>query len=311
MVLRFARFEWQPTILSFSSPPPTLPPLHDESTPIHDIVNLHHQTSTTLDRLSNDVIVFPRRLPRESQRIDPPTPPPTPPSSPPDRLRPIIVINAIIIVDAFISPIISLIIDPIITPLISLTPIPIPIPTPKYNLRTLPQIPPLRPPPSGPFQVNLPSLRREFLQLQSIHHPDKHPADEKVSAEATSALINHAYHILSDPLLRAQYLLKLRKIDVNGDRQKTIDDEPLWEVVMEAFEAVDAATTQADLDALRKLNETRISTCEHELDIAFAKDDMKAATHITIRLLFWDKIRAWIEEWKPPAETSTFSPIQP
>ncbi|RDA96075.1 hypothetical protein CP533_5861 [Ophiocordyceps camponoti-saundersi (nom. inval.)] len=154
------------------------------------------------------------------------------------------------------------------------------------------------PPPSGPFEIDLAALRHEFLRLQAAHHPDKQPPDKKAAAEAMSSDINHAYRTLVDPLLRAQYLLRLRGIDVTDDRSNADDDLDLMELALEAYEAVDAATEPADLQAVRTENDRRLSACERDLQTAFANDDAIAAKRLAVRLLYWVRIREKIEAWE-------------
>src|SRR6266498_938137 len=85
---------------------------------------------------------------------------------------------------------------------------------PQTHFDFFPQTLPSGPPPATPFQIDLPTLRREFLQLQAKTHPDKFPTGPpKAKAEALSARINEAYKTLTSPLLRAQYLLSLHGID--------------------------------------------------------------------------------------------------
>ncbi|PFH59794.1 hypothetical protein XA68_11873 [Ophiocordyceps unilateralis] len=162
------------------------------------------------------------------------------------------------------------------------------------------------PPPSGPFAVDLTALRREFLRLQAVHHPDKQLPEHKAAAEETSSAINHAYRTLADPLLRAQYLLSLRGVDVADDRQKNVaaEDDELWERALVSFEAIDAATEPGHLDVVRKENDQRLSACERGLEAAFAEDDVDTATRLAVRLLFWVKIRDLIQAWEPPAQPS-------
>src|SRR4051794_22535820 len=83
-----------------------------------------------------------------------------------------------------------------------------PLPDISNHYTLFPSTLPHGPPPHGPFSISLPALRKEFLQIQSLYHPDKHPNEPAHSkALALSALINNAYKTLADPLLRAQYLL--------------------------------------------------------------------------------------------------------
>jgi molecular chaperone HscB len=83
-------------------------------------------------------------------------------------------------------------------------------PIPQTHYEFFPKTLPRGPPPSGPFHIDTRELRKEFLQLQAVAHPDRHPAHLKSRAEGTSARINEAYKTLQNPLLRTQYLLSLR-----------------------------------------------------------------------------------------------------
>ncbi|RCI15709.1 hypothetical protein L249_3475 [Ophiocordyceps polyrhachis-furcata BCC 54312] len=152
-----------------------------------------------------------------------------------------------------------------------------------------------------PFEIDVAALRHEFLRLQAAHHPDKQPPDRKAAAEAMSSDINHAYRTLADPLLRAQYLLRLRGIDVTDDRNNAHDDADLMEIALEAYEAVDAATELAHLEDVRTQNDRRLSACERDLQTAFANDDAVAAKRLAVRLLYWVRIRDKIEAWEPEA----------
>merc|ERR1711939_855114 len=114
-------------------------------------------------------------------------------------------------------------------------------PIPQTHYEFFPKTLPSGPPPSGPFHIDVRELRREFLQLQSIAHPDRHPQHLKTRAEATSARINEAYKTLQNPLLRAQYLLSLRGIDVAEDETAKVDDPELLMEVLDAREEIENA----------------------------------------------------------------------
>lgn len=171
-------------------------------------------------------------------------------------------------------------------------------------------------PPAGPFAVDAAALRREFLRLQAAAHPDKQPPARKAAAEAASAAINHAYRTLADPLLRAQYLLSLRGVDVAADESLRLDissadpaggggggDAELLMLVLDAHELIEAAEAPHHLDTLRAENDDRIRTCVDALARAFAADDVDAAKREAVRLRYWVNIRNAIDEWeegKPP-----------
>ena len=167
-----------------------------------------------------------------------------------------------------------------------------------YNL--FPKTIPAGPPPKGPFNINLSQLRREFLQLQAQVHPDKFPTGpDKAKAEGTSASINEAYKTLQNPLLRAQYLLGLRGIDVAEDETAKTEDPELLMTVMEVREQVEAAEQETDVGGLKLENDRRIQDEEHVLTKAMEKDDMNAAKEAAVRLRYWVNIQGALNDWEP------------
>lgn len=162
-----------------------------------------------------------------------------------------------------------------------------------------PETLPLGPPPSGHFPIDTRALRREFLRLQARHHPDMHPpGPAKARAEATSALINDAYKTLANPLLRAQYLLSLRGVDVATDETMQVDDPSLLAVVLEAHEEISDADKEEDLAELRAVNDRRIGESEGVLEEAFHKDDVPAAKREAVKLRYWVNIKQSLDNWE-------------
>ncbi|KAM7195885.1 HSCB C-terminal oligomerization domain containing protein [Naviculisporaceae sp. PSN 640] len=186
-----------------------------------------------------------------------------------------------------------------------------PIP-PYYAL--FPQTLPDGPPPKGPFEIDLRSLKREFLRLQAASHPDFHhsggttQSDSEAAlrreAEKTSALINAAYKTLSSPLLRAQYLLhELYGINLADDESGSQSgvggtDPELLMTVLEAREAIEEAEREEDLDELRGVNEGRIEESVARIGEAFGREDVDAAREETVRLRYWVNIREGINNWE-------------
>lgn len=166
---------------------------------------------------------------------------------------------------------------------------------------------PAGPPPSSPFQIPTTDLRREFLQIQGVIHPDKYPSgDAKQHAEALSARINEAYRTLSDPLQRAQYLLReWHGIDVTAENAATdhmLDEQTLEEVmeVRETIERVGASpNAEAEIEALKQANDMRITVCVGALSGAFDKGDIEGAREECIQLRFWYSVAEGLREWEP------------
>ncbi|KAI9809014.1 MAG: hypothetical protein M1825_002303 [Sarcosagium campestre] len=169
---------------------------------------------------------------------------------------------------------------------------------------TLPQ----GPPPRGPFAIPLPKLKREFLQLQSLAHPDRQHSSGisggsgggggRAQEEGLSARINEAYRILEQPLTRAQYLLSLRGIDVAADETGTVEDAQLLMQVMDVREAVEAAESEAEVEELRRENEVRVAESVSVLEDAFARDDLVEATDEAVRLRYWTNIKESLNDWE-------------
>ncbi|PHH51060.1 J-type co-chaperone jac1, mitochondrial [Ceratocystis fimbriata CBS 114723] len=170
---------------------------------------------------------------------------------------------------------------------------------PRTHYDIFPETLPQGPPPHGHFPVDVRALRREFLRLQAQAHPDLHPAKDKVRAQSMSALINTAFKTLSNPLLRAQYLLGLRGINPGEDEQARVDDPALLMTVMEAHEQIQEAKMEADLKSLNEENEERIKVSENILEKAFKEDAIQAAVEESVRLRYWVNIRDSIHNWEP------------
>ncbi|USP76893.1 uncharacterized protein yc1106_04167 [Curvularia clavata] len=157
---------------------------------------------------------------------------------------------------------------------------------------------PSGPPPKGPFAIDLAALKREFLQLQARAHPDLHPQADKKRAEATSARINEAYKTLQNPLLRAQYLLSQRGIEVAEDETAKVDDPELLMEVLEARENIEEAEREEDLEEMRHRNEERIAESTEILDRAFKEDNLDTAKSEAVKLRYWINIKESIENWE-------------
>jgi molecular chaperone HscB len=150
---------------------------------------------------------------------------------------------------------------------------------------------PKGPPPTGPFNIDLRALRREFIQLQAQAHPDRHPPSRRTAAASLSARINDAYRTLSDPLRRAQYLLSTRGVRGGEDDEGTVGDgqgdpELLMEV-MEAREAAEEASEDEEVQGLRRENAKKIEEVVKRLGEAFERDDLESARKDCVRLRYW------------------------
>jgi molecular chaperone HscB len=182
------------------------------------------------------------------------------------------------------------------------TPVRGPSAPPFYAL--FPKTLPRGPPPAGPFDIDARALRREFLRLQAAAHPDFHHAaggGQQARAGAASALINEAYRTLRDPLLRAEYLLRVSfGVDLAGDEagRLTTADPDVLAAVLDAREAIEDAADEEALQPLRAENEARIRDAERALAEAFAADDCEAAKGEAVKLRYWVNVRQGLDNWE-------------
>lgn len=166
---------------------------------------------------------------------------------------------------------------------------------------------PRGPPPSSPFDISIPDLRREFLQLQNTSHPDKYPPGAaKDKAEALSAFVNEAYRTLADPLQRAQYLLReMYGIDVtaeDGAAKHSLDPQLLMEV-MEVQETIEEIATdpkaEETIERMKNENQAKMDVTVGALAGAFDAGNIEAAKKECVRLRFWYSVSEGLREWVP------------
>jgi molecular chaperone HscB len=180
----------------------------------------------------------------------------------------------------------------------STEPGPSPTRPPQTHYEFFPKTLPIGAPPSGPFVVDVRELRKEFLQLQAVAHPDRHPQELKQRAEATSARINEAYKTLQNSLLRAQYLLSLRGIDVAENESAKVEDPELLMEVLDTREQIETAQEEEEVQELRAVNDERIAKSEEILEEAFRSDDLGRAKEEAVKLRYWINIKESLDAWE-------------
>jgi molecular chaperone HscB len=158
---------------------------------------------------------------------------------------------------------------------------------------------PSGPPPHGRFAIDTTALKHEFLRLQSRAHPDLHPPENRLKAQALSARINEAYKTLQSPLLRAQYLLSLKGIEVAEDETAKVEDPELLMEVLDARERIEEAASEEDLQEMKTENDLRIEESVNILEEAFERDDVAKAKNESVKLRYWVNIKESLDQWEP------------
>lgn len=151
------------------------------------------------------------------------------------------------------------------------------------------------------FSVDATALDSAYRHVQNQVHPDKFvsgsDAEKRVAMQwATRA--NEAYQTLRNQLPRASYLCELNGIDLQTESNTAMPMAFLMQQ-MEWREALDAARTERDIDALQQLDtELKIALNDELAAIAeqFDQQDFNAAAQGVRRLMFLDKLKEEIAQ---------------
>lgn len=133
------------------------------------------------------------------------------------------------------------------------------------------------------FDVDPSLLNTKQLKLLGQLHPDKFitsSAQEKDISLKNSSLINKAFRVLKDPILRAEHIFLLKGIDT--ENQKITDNQFL----MEAMEWRENGTSTAEI---KKIWESTVN----ELKEKFHSNLYEEALQIFLKLKF---IKRFIDE---------------
>lgn len=145
------------------------------------------------------------------------------------------------------------------------------------------------------YTIDEPLLKENYRKLQWQVHPDRlvgHPARERLLAFSYSSFINEAYSALISPIKRAAYLLKLKGIDVDFEKNTQMDPAFLMEQIR-LREAMHEIRHQEDPEqALKRLKqeiESNLKVFEEKLVKAFLiqnQDSLEEAKTLIRKMQF-------------------------
>ncbi|MEJ2360283.1 MAG: Fe-S protein assembly co-chaperone HscB [Gammaproteobacteria bacterium] len=147
------------------------------------------------------------------------------------------------------------------------------------------------------FEIDNASLAERYRDLQRAAHPDRYAnATERERREAMqmAANINEAFQTLKSPLQRARYILQLKGVDFDDQKDTSFDSEFLMEQI-ELREAL--AEVRDDPNALSRLNtlmqdiNARITDMQDDLAKALGSEDLTEAKAMVHKLQFLHKLR--------------------
>jgi len=142
------------------------------------------------------------------------------------------------------------------------------------------------------LDIDLATLKAEFLKLQQQYHPDK--AEDKDQALIQSSEINQAYKVLSQVDSRAGYLLSLKKQDYHLDQ--SISDFEFLQSALEIREQLDDARSADELASLKTEVQQWIDGLVREFKIDYADEDWGEARDTVRKLRVFQKVMTDIDK---------------
>jgi len=152
------------------------------------------------------------------------------------------------------------------------------------------------------YALDLQQLERNYRKIQSASHPDRFvnaSAAEKLASMQLATLSNEAYNTIKNAANRAKYLLEQQGIDAIAETNTALPMDFLMQQ-MEWREALEDSKNAKNIDALEKLYiELRAQARSMETELCAlldVKQDYAAATELTRKLIFVDKVCADIQQ---------------
>jgi molecular chaperone HscB len=136
------------------------------------------------------------------------------------------------------------------------------------------------------FQINDEELEDKYLELQKKFHPDT--ASDQTESQINSILINQAYKILKNPVLRAIYLLQLQGINIDSDDCLIKPDHETLMFVMELREEI--MENPENKNQIRKEIKKIISEQMPDVIEFMTKENYQEAAQKLIKIKYLDKI---------------------
>nr|QZX63198.1 molecular chaperone HscB [Halisarca dujardinii] len=146
---------------------------------------------------------------------------------------------------------------------------------------------------SRSFHIDAGSLKKSFLLLQALLHPDKtYTNTSKVEQEYSadqSAVVNGAYATLKRPYTRAKYILTLEGVELRSSHGGELDNSFLMEV-MEENEMIEGTDDPALLEEIEKANFRILAGLESEISSYFSSKNFDKARDVLAKMKYYQTI---------------------
>ena len=149
------------------------------------------------------------------------------------------------------------------------------------------------------FSIDKARLSQTYRDLQKQFHPDKFAMQgdsARLQAMQKSTEINDAFETLKDSCLRAQYMLRLKGLDIELE-QRTLQDTGFLMQQMEWREKIADFTEddEGEIDAFNQEIATLVSALETEIETALSNESLDETANLVRKLKFMLKLQIELE----------------
>ncbi|MDT7526141.1 MAG: co-chaperone HscB [Pseudidiomarina maritima] len=148
------------------------------------------------------------------------------------------------------------------------------------------------------FNLDAADLQQRYRKLQQTLHPDRFANGsqrDKLLAVQRTAQLNDAYQTLRNPLLRAEYILQLRGLDL-AHEQTTLQDPGFLMAQMEWRERIAELNDWEEIDAALRDLAVESRDLQSELEQQINAEQNEAAANSIRKLKFMLKLEHELEE---------------
>ncbi len=148
------------------------------------------------------------------------------------------------------------------------------------------------------FNLDAADLQQRYRKLQQTLHPDRFANGsqrDKLLAVQRTAQLNDAYQTLRNPLLRAEYILQLRGLDL-AHEQTTLQDPEFLMAQMEWRERIAELNDWEEIDAALRELAVESRDLQSELEQQINAEQNEAAANSIRKLKFMLKLEHELEE---------------
>jgi molecular chaperone HscB len=143
------------------------------------------------------------------------------------------------------------------------------------------------------FDVDMDALNEAYFTRQSISHPDRfvfHAEPERQAAIIQSSALNNAYETLKNPTSRAQVLLKMRGIAIDGEDGQTTQHPQILGEMMDIQEALGSSTTPDELSKVESQIREKLQEVQKSFAQALQKNDHTDLKDLFLRMTYLSKL---------------------